>query len=381
MIPFIDLQPVTRLVAEAATERWAKVLATCEFVGGASVQQLERELAAYCATTTAVACGNGTDALVLALQAAGVGPGMHVALPNLTFWATFEAVAQLRAIPVLIDISPDDLQLDLAELVRAHERYRFGHAIVVHLFGWASSVLGELRAFCRSREICLVEDAAQAAGVELGGRPLLADATIATLSFYPAKVIGGCMDGGAVVANDEALARTVRSLANHGRANHYSYQHIGWNSRMGGLQASYLLEVMRHAERIVQDRRRLAARYRTELAAVPLAARHHGPPAGITENGYLVVLECDGPADPLAEQLKARGIATARTYPETMDQQAPARGRFVAVSELARSRALVERVLNLPLYFGMPDHQLDAVVRAARETLVRSPASAQVASR
>jgi dTDP-4-amino-4,6-dideoxygalactose transaminase len=369
MVPFIDLQPVTKLVAGAIAGKWARVVDSCEFVGGAGVAALERELATYCATRVAVACASGTDALLLALQAAGVKPGMHVALPNLTFWATFEAVVQLGAIPVLIDISMDDLQLDLAELQRAHARYRFGHAIVVHLYGWASTALTELRAFCRGHEICLVEDAAQAAGVELDGRPLLADATIAALSFYPAKVIGGCMDGGAVVSNDERLAETVRSLANHGRASHYSYQHVGWSSRMGGLAAHYLLEVMQHAGRIVVERRRLAGLYRDQLAGGPLAARLHGPAARIAGNGYLLVLECDQPADPFVARFAAREIGVARTYPETIDEQAPARGRFVAVSELRRSRGLVKRVLNLPLYFGMSERDLGVVVRAAREIL------------
>jgi dTDP-4-amino-4,6-dideoxygalactose transaminase len=370
MIPFIDLQPVTKLVSAGVSERWAQVVASCEFVGGAGVQQLERELAAYCGTKAAIACSNGSDALLLALQAAGVVPGMHVALPNLTFWATFEAVAQLGAIPVLVDISMDDLQVDVTELARAHDRYRFQHAIVVHLYGWASNALIELRAFCRSREICLVEDAAQAMGVTLDGRPLLAGAALATLSFYPAKVIGGCMDGGAVVASDEALAHTVRSLANHGRASHYSYQHVGWNSRMAGLQAHYLLEVMPHARRIVQDRRRLAGRYRAELPGGRFAARLHGPAHPIAENGYLLVLECDHPAEAYVERFRARAISVARTYPETIDEQAPARGRFVAVSELGRSRALVKRVLNLPLYFGMSDQDLDEVMAAAHEVVV-----------
>jgi UDP-2-acetamido-2-deoxy-ribo-hexuluronate aminotransferase len=369
MIPFIDLQPVTQLVSARVGERWAGVVERCEFVGGAGVQQLERELAAYCATRTAIACSNGSDALILALQAAGVTPGMHVALPNLTFWATFEAVVQLGAIPVLVDISMEDLQLDLAELGRAHDRHRFGHAIAVHLYGWASNALSELRAFCRRREICLVEDAAQAAGVMLDGRPVLADAAIATLSFYPAKVIGGCMDGGAVVSNDEALAQRVRSLANHGRVSHYSYQHVGWSSRMGGLQAHYLLEALAHADRIVAERRRLAGRYRAELVG-EVAAVVHGPGPRIAENGYLVVLECDQPADGYVEAFRARGIAVARTYPETIDEQAPARGRFVAVSELARSHALVRRVLNLPLYYGLSEQDLGAVIAAAREIVV-----------
>lgn len=367
MIPFVDLHPVARLVADAALPRWAGVLDRCEFVGGAGVQQLEVELARYCGTRTAVACGSGSDALRLALQAAGVEPGMHVALPDLTFWATYEAVVQLGAIPVLIDISPDDLQLDLGELQRAHDRYRFGHAIAVHLYGWASSALSEIRTFCAGRGIRLIEDAAQAIGVELDGQPVLAGAAIATLSFYPAKVIGGCMDGGAVVTGDDALATTVRSLANHGRSAHYAHHRVGWNSRMSGVQAHYLLEVMKHAGEIVAARRRLVADYRAQWSGA--AGRLRGPSARIAENGYLLVVECERPADAYLAAFERRAIGVRRTYPETIDQQPPARGRFVAVSELARARGFVQRVLNLPLYFGMPAAAVGEVVQVAREIL------------
>ncbi|HEY5947280.1 MAG TPA: DegT/DnrJ/EryC1/StrS family aminotransferase [Kofleriaceae bacterium] len=368
MIPLVDLRPVTQLVTSNVAQRWTGVLERCEFVGGPAVQKLESELAGYVGTRTAVACANGTDALLLALQAAGVKSGSHVALPNLTFWATFEAVAQLGAVPVLIDMSPDDLQMDLGEFRRAHERYRFEHAILVHLFGWASSAITAFRTFCKTNAITLVEDAAQAIGVRLDGKPLLADATVATLSFYPAKVIGGCMDGGAVVGNDEALATTVRSLANHGRSTHYSYQHVGWNSRMGGLQAHYLLEVMRHADAIIDARRRLAMQYRERLGKI--AAQHCRPPANVVENGYLNVLACSRAPDDYVAALKQRDIGTGRTYPETMDMQEPARGKFVAVGDLARSRDFVTRVLNLPLYYGLTDEAQTAVIEAAQAVLV-----------
>jgi dTDP-4-amino-4,6-dideoxygalactose transaminase len=364
MIPFIDLAPVTRLVAADAEAAWRGVLERCELVGGAGVQALERALAAYLGSGEAIACASGSDALRLALQAAGVGPGMHVALPDLTFWATYEAVVQLGAIPVLVDISPDDLQLDLDALRAAHDRHRFRHAIVVHLYGWASGQLAALRAFCRAREIALVEDAAQAAGVTLDGQPVLADAAIASLSFYPAKVLGGCMDGGAVVTRDPALAARVRSLANHGRTGHYAYGEVGWNSRMGGLQARYLLEVVRRADHIVAERRALAARYRERLAGLA----HHGPPAGVGENGYLTVVTCDDP-DGAAKALAARGVATARTYPSTLDEQPPARGQAVLAGDLRHARALVRRVLNLPLYYGLAPADLDRAAAAALDVL------------
>src|SRR5262249_688455 len=154
----------------------------------------------------AVSCANGTDALRIALQAAGVRAGMKVALPNLTFWATFEAAAQLGAVPVLVDVDPEDLQLSLEELRAAHDVHRFDAAILVHLYGWASARVREIRAFCKDRGVALVEDAAQAFGVEAFGRPLLEEAEIAALSFYPAKVLGGAMDGGAIaLGGDDAL--------------------------------------------------------------------------------------------------------------------------------------------------------------------------------
>jgi dTDP-4-amino-4,6-dideoxygalactose transaminase len=228
-------------------------------------------------------------------------------------------------------------------------------------------MLSEIRTFCAGREICLIEDAAQALGVELDGRPVLAGAAVATLSFYPAKVIGGCMDGGAVVSSDEALAQAVRSLANHGRSAHYAHQRVGWNSRMAGLQAHYLLEVMAHAREIIDARRRLVAAYRARWPEAGVAGRLRGPADRIAENGYLIVVECDRPVAGYVESFRRRAIEVRRVYPETLDQQPPARGRFVAVSELARSRAFVERVLSLPLYFGMPEDDVAAVLHAARE--------------
>jgi UDP-2-acetamido-2-deoxy-ribo-hexuluronate aminotransferase len=369
MIPFVDLHPVARLVAAEVAPRWASALEACEFVGGAAVGRLEAELVRRLDTRAAVACASGTDALLLALQAAGVKPGMHVALPDLTFWATFEAVVQLGAIPVLVDVCPDDLQIDLGELARAHARYRFRHAIAVHLYGWASAHMSEIRTFCAGHDICLIEDAAQAFGVQVDGRPVLAGAAIATLSFYPAKVIGGCMDGGAVVASDPALAETVRSLANHGRSAHYAHQHVGWNSRMAGLQAHYLLEVLRRADEIIDARRRLVAAYRARWSEARIAGRLRGPAGHVADNGYLAVVECDRPSAPYVEAFRQQAIEVRRIYPETIDQQVAARGRFVAVSDLARSRAFVERVLDLPLYYGLPDDDLVAVMRAAREIL------------
>src|SRR5690348_325621 len=145
-VPFIDLKRLVPLVREEVLAAWTECLDRTEFVGGPRVLALEKRLAEVLGTPRAVSCANGTDALIVGLQALGVRRGSKVALPNLTFWATFEAIAQLGAIPVLVDVDADDLQLSLRELASAHDAHRLDAAILVHLFGWTSGRLREIRA-------------------------------------------------------------------------------------------------------------------------------------------------------------------------------------------------------------------------------------------
>ena len=173
------------------------------------------------------------------------------------------------------------------------------------------------------------------------------------------------MDRGAVIAQSDEHEKRIRSLANHGRSAHYSHDHIGWSSRMSTASAHFLGELLQHATAIVEDRRATAQRYQ-QAAAGWKRVRCYRAPAGVVENGYLNVLEClEHPADQVSKRFAEQKIDTRRTYPETMDQQKPAAGRFVTGSELTRSRAFVGKVLNLPLYYGMPAEQQTAVVEAA----------------
>src|SRR5512141_2045276 len=147
-IPFIDLKRLVAHVRNDVIADWTACLDNTEFVGGPRVAAVEKKLAGALGVPIVVSCANGTAALLVALQAIGVKRGMKVALPNLTFWATFEAVAQLGAVPVLVDIDPDDLHVSLDELRSAHDAHRFDALMMVHLFGWTSSRLLEIRAFC-----------------------------------------------------------------------------------------------------------------------------------------------------------------------------------------------------------------------------------------
>jgi dTDP-4-amino-4,6-dideoxygalactose transaminase len=369
-VPFIDLTRLVRRVRADVLPAWTECLDRCEFVGGPRVVALEKKLSAILSVPHAVTCANGTDALLVGLQALGVKRGSKVALPNLTFWATFEAVVQLGATPVLVDVDPDDLQISLSELRSAHDEHRFDFAMLVHLYGWASKDLREIRAFCEERGIGLLEDGAQCFGVEAFGEPVLSKATVATLSFYPAKVIGGAMDGGAItlqVADREAY---VRSICNHGRSDHYSYAHVGWNSRMGGIQAAFLGAMVDLLPEIVKDRRGAAEWYRERLRGIP-GVKVYGPPPGVTENGYLNVLTVEGKkGQGIVDALKKAGVGAARTYPETMDAQPPARAAGAIVhGDLKHSRRICESVVNLPLFYGIREDEREEALAALRAAL------------
>jgi len=304
-----------------------------------------------------------------------VVPGMRVAVPNLTFWASYEAIVQLGAVPVLVDIDPLDLQLGFDALEAAHRATPLDGCLFVHLFGWSSARLWDLRGFCAARGIRLLEDGAQAFGVHVDGVPVLGSAELATTSFYPAKVIGGCNDGGAVLSRSDALAAQVRALCNHGRTAHYAHDRVGWNSRMGGLNAAYLSEVLAIADDILDARRRAAAHYRSALADVP-GVTCHAAPEGQTENGYLCVLTlAEAAAMPhVTRALEAAGIGYARTYPIPLDAQ-PGATAARHGGPLDHSRSFTRRVLNLPLFYGITEPEQARAVAALCEALRSLPRS------
>jgi dTDP-4-amino-4,6-dideoxygalactose transaminase len=369
-VPFIDLNRLVSKVRADVLPIWAECLEKCEFVGGPKVIALEKKLNGVLGVKHTIACANGTDALVVALQGLGVKRGMKVALPNMTFWATFEAIVQLGATPVLVDVDPDDLQISFSELKSAHAAHHIDAVILVHLFGWTSAHLGEIRAFCKEQNLMLLEDGAQCFGVERNDKPILADAEVATLSFYPAKVVGGAQDGGAITTSSDKHESYIRSLCNHGRSDHYSYAHVGWNSRMGAPNAAFISRLLDEVPAILESRRAAAQFYRERLKS-DSRIRVYGPPAGVKENGYLNVMTIDGKkgAD-LVAALKTAGIGAARTYPETMDIQPPVKATGAILhGDLAVSKRFCESVVNLPLFYGITTAECEEAAAALLKVL------------
>lgn len=359
-LPFIDLHRTTRDLWRDVAPQIQALAESADFISGQPVTNFEVALATYCGTKDAIACANGTDAIILALQAAGIGSGHRVALPNLTFWATYEAVIHVGATPILIDVHDNHLQMNTEELFEVHDKCPLNACILVHLFGWCHPELITVRALCKKKGILLIEDGAQAFGVAIHNNSVFKDAELATLSFYPSKVLGGCMDGGAVLTNSATRGASLRSLLNHGRRDRYSYDQVGWNSRMSSFQGAYLSRAITFSNRWIDDRRRLLQRYAYLLKDSSIALVT--PPEGVYDNGYLAILRLSiEEVERVQSHLLAAGIGTGRVYPSTIHEQPPARGA-AHYSDLSVSTQFTRQVLNLPLFPGLTDSEQDEVV-------------------
>ncbi len=365
-VPFIDLKRFEPGFQQRWNEMCRAISAACQFVGGPEIARFEETLRGDHGAAAAIGCANGTDALQLGLRALGVGPGDTVLIPDATFWATFEAVVNCGARPVTVDIDPADLQMDFELFRQAVERHRPKAAILVHLYGWGSARLEEFRGFSRQRRLPLLEDGAQVYGTRWRGESIYRGAELATISFYPAKVLGACGDAGAVLTAGEELGRRVRQLANHGRTAHYAHGLVGWNSRLGNLEAAYLNLCLEHLPARLASRRRAAARYREALAGLGL--RTAVPPDGYEENGYLNVTLPDPGRRPAIEAvLRQRGIGFGNVYPGSMSRQPAAAGHLAGTLGGERAARLAGSVLNLPLFAYITDEEIEETLAAVAE--------------
>ena len=370
MVPFIDLKRFEPDFLERWQERVMDITRNTRFVSGPDVAGLEARLAELSQTEAVVGCANGTDALQLSLRAAGVGAGDIVLIPDATFWATFEAVVNVGARPVTVDIDPSDLQMNFELFQEAVESYSPAAAILVHLYGWGSAQLDAFRALCQEREIPLIEDGAQSWGTTWQGQSIYAGAHMSTVSFYPAKVLGACGDAGAVLCSSQELADRVRTLGNHGRSSHYSHGIVGWNSRMSGFDAAFLDLCLDYLPARLDTRRKAAQRYVDALADLSSDLRFVAAPEGYEDNGYLSVALAE-PAlrSVLAEALGEAGIGFGQVYPGAMSDQPGADEYLVGAVGGAEAARLGSNVINLPLFAYIEDEEIEQVIEVVTTSL------------
>jgi dTDP-4-amino-4,6-dideoxygalactose transaminase len=318
------------------------------------VRAFEEEAASYLGAAHAVGVANGTDAIVLVLDALGIGPGDEVVCPSFTFYATAEAVVRCGATPVFADIDAATLNLDPAD-VADRITPRTKAILAVHLFG-RPAPLHEL-----PEGVTLVEDAAQAFGATLGGKRVGSLGAAATFSFYPTKNLFGLGDGGLVVTGDSGLAERVRLLRFHGSRDKESFEAIGYNSRLDELQAAALRLFLGHVERWNAGRREAAARY-AELGLGQACE----PPQDEPGHVYHEFVVRSPERDRLAEALSAAGIGCKAYYSVPLHLQPALRHLGYEGGSLPETERAARETLALPMWPGISAEQQEEVVEAAR---------------
>ena len=359
-IPFTDLAAMARDVWPAIGEEIVEAMLEARYVGGPAVEAFEGQFAAYCGAAHCVGVANGTDALLLTLEALGVGAGDEVLVPANTFIATAEAVVRAGATPRFVDVDPDTL-LVTAEGLAAAITPRTRAAMVVHLYGQMPD-MDAIAAVTEKAGIHLVEDAAQAHGATWRGQPVGRHAVAACYSFYPGKNLGAFGDGGAVVTDDAELALTVRAIANHGRHGggaHYEHDLLGTNSRLDVVQAIALSGKLARLEEWTEARRRLAERYRERLADTAVRPVGVHPQARHVYHLFVVQVE---DRDAVRTEIAKRGVQTGIHYPLPCHQQPPL--RQYADGALPVSEAAAGRLVSLPMHPHLSLEEVDRVCDA-----------------
>ncbi|MBI4205079.1 MAG: DegT/DnrJ/EryC1/StrS family aminotransferase [Betaproteobacteria bacterium] len=360
-IPMVDLKAQYRDCAGEIDAAIQAVVGSGQFVLGPAVAAFEREAAAYCGVRHAVAVASGTDALHLALRAAGVGPGDEVVTTPFTFIATAGAISQTGARPVFVDIDPATFNLNPA-LVEAAVNARTRAILPVHLYGQPAD-LAPLRELCQERGLALIEDCAQSFGAEYGGRKSGAYGDMGCFSFYPSKNLGAYGDGGMVVTSDDAAAERLRRLRDHGRVAAYRHAMIGYNSRLDELQAAVLRVKLGRVDEYNRRRRENARRYGERLADLGVA-----PPAedGKGLHVYHQYTIRTAHREAVRSTLSAAGIASAVYYPVPLHRQEVYAAANAQV-KLPAAEAAADQVLSLPMYPELTEEQIDEVARVVRQ--------------
>jgi UDP-N-acetyl-3-dehydro-alpha-D-glucosamine 3-aminotranferase len=360
-IPQFDLTRQYEQIEPEIQSAIRHVLRGGQFILGAEGEAFEAECAAYLGVNHAIGLGSGSDAIKLVLHALGVGPDTEVVTPAFSFVASATAALQLGARPVFVDIDPATFGLD-PDRVAAAITPRTRVILAVHLYGLPAA-MGPLRVLSEEHGVHLVEDAAQAFGATLGGRPVGGHGRAAAFSFYPTKNLAAYGDAGLVTTTDAALAAHLRLARNHGQIQKYRHAELGWTARLDELQAAILRVKLRHLPAWTLARQAVAARYNDALAALPLVLPAERPGATHVFHQYTIRTHR---RDALAAHLAAAGIGTACHYPLPIPAQPMFRDLGYDASSYPAAWAAAREVLSLPCFPELRPDEIDSVVAAVR---------------
>ena len=357
-IPFVDLASQHAEVAAEVEAGIAAVLAATAFVDGPPVADFEQQYAEFVGVDHCVGVANGTDALELALRAAGVAPGGEVVIPANTFIATAEAVSRIGAVPVPVDVDDDRLLIDPAA-VEVAITDRTQAVVAVHLFGQLAP-MDRLAEVCEAAGVALVEDAAQSQGARLAGRGAGGLALVGATSFYPGKNLGAAGDAGAVTTDDATIAAQLRRLRNHGSSVRYVHDVIGMNSRLDTIQAVYLRAKLDRLEKWNELRVRAAARY-DRLLADEAGVRRPLPGAEGQHVWHLYVVRV-AERDRVLAELGRAGVGAGIHYPTPVHRTGAYAHLGLGPGTAPVAEAAAGEILSLPMHPHLTEAMQDRVV-------------------
>jgi dTDP-4-amino-4,6-dideoxygalactose transaminase len=360
---FLDLKAQFAEIRDEVLNAVTRVLDSQHFILGSEVEALEHDIAEYVGAKFAVACGSGSDALLLAQMAIGIEPDDEIITSAFTFGATAGSIARLKARPVFVDIHPDTFNLNERQLEAAITP-RTRAIMPVHLFGLPAK-MDTVLAIAAKHHLAVIEDAAQAIGARWNERGVGSIGTFGCFSFFPSKNLGGAGDGGMITTNDPQMAQRLSMLRSHGTRKKYQYEMLGVNSRLDALQAAILRVKLRYLDNWISARRRNAERYRelfTEYNLIEKLVQPSSP-----DNCYHVYNQFTirtPRRNELQKYLRDNGIPTEIYYPSPLHVE-PA---FVSLGrcarELPQAEAACRDALSLPIYPELTISQQRAVVAA-----------------
>lgn len=364
-VPFVDLKSQYRDLAVEIQSAISLVLEKTAFIRGEFVERFETDFASYCKLKHCLGVGNGTDALVIALKAVGIGPGDEVIVPANSFVATSEAVTNAGGRIVFADVDPQRYTIDVLD-IRRKITPKTKAIIPVHLYGQPAD-MAAIRCLADEYSLKIVQDCAQAHGATENGKTLGEYGDVLCFSFYPGKNLGAYGDAGAILTDDDDIIHFARMYANHGRISKYDHEFEGVNSRMDGLQGAILSVKLPYLNKWTSQRRSIAQQYDYLLSGIdgitsPSAA------AETLHVYHLYVVRCSA-RDVLKTFLSENGISTGIHYPIALPNLQAYRYLGHSASDFPVSSRLQQEILSLPIYPEMESDMVEYVVDCIRRSL------------
>ena len=354
MIPMVDLKLQYNNLKEEIDSKIIEALGKTQFILGPNVQAFEKEAAEHLGVKHALTCASGTDALHLALLAAGIGEGDEVITTSFTFIATAEAIRYVGAIPVYVDIKADTLNID-ADLIEAAITDKTRAIIPVHIFGQPAD-MNKIMPIAKKHNLLVIEDCAQSYGAKIGDKVTGGIGLVGCHSFFPSKNLGCYGDGGMVTTNDDAIAEQIKIYRNHGSSERYHHDVIGYNSRLDELQAVILRIKLQYIDEFNNERRRVAHSYSEKLKDVVTVPHEDGIGTHVYHQ-YTVLTD---KRDQIMPALSAKEIGNAIYYPIPLHQQKAFEKECAGVS-LPVTEDTIKHCMSLPIFPEMTEEQIKLV--------------------